>query len=328
VSIVSHMVRICGALPRAGIRHQHGHTAPLHELPVVTHVTESICSASHVREPHAHEVFEFCYVLAGKGLRVAEDVMMPVGPGDMYIIRPGEMHSARADAIDPYHYFAIGLAPGSFPIGNVALEECEWSKNGRTSAGTGAVEDILHVRGQRLIHDCAGAELIFRRILLELDRDDDCDRSKRALTVTMVQALMVELLVFISRCSMFAEERLETRSQPLRRPIRAEFQELLRCLRSRLVAPPSLNEMAAQINLSPAHLTVAFKREVGQTPLEYITSLRVDEACRRLINEPQMSVTDIAAELGFSASQYFSQVFRKQRGCTPSQWRARNAKLS
>ena len=78
----------------------------------------------------------------------------------------------------------------------------------------------------------------------------------------------------------------------------------------------------ADVGLTPSHFTVAFKREVGVTPLEYLTTLRIDEAARRLRSGNE-AVTGIAMDLGFSSSQYFSLVFKQRKGCTPSEWRGR-----
>jgi AraC-like DNA-binding protein len=310
----------------------HEHTDPFPELPVFVHISEAVCAPNHVRDAHAHEVFELCYVLAGKGVRTIEGDNVVVTPGDIYIVRPGERHSARADPSDPYHYFTIAFAPQRLPVGSLLASSRSSHSAPRSDldlamAEASAVENDLTVPDQRVIHGCDGAEAIFRRILLELDRTQNGEERKRALMLIMVQTLMIELLVFVTRCSIAQQEKLPLSSLRSRAPVRSDFQELLAWLQSRTRTPPTLTEMAQRVHLSPAHLTVAFKREVGQTPLEFLTGLRIDEAARRLVDEPHSSITHIAIDLGFSTSQYFSLVFRKNRGCTPSQWRARNARL-
>jgi AraC-like DNA-binding protein len=314
----------------------HSHTDPFAELPVFSHVSEAICNSNHVHAEHSHPVFEVCYVLAGKAVRMVDGTSVVIGPGDFYLIRPGEVHSATTDRVDPYHYFAIGFAPEQLlsrvTLGDAAAKPFSGARQHEGDldlavAEASAVEYELRVLEQRVVHGGQGAEHIYRRILRELDRLDDCDALQRSLALVMVQTLMIELLVFVTRCSIAQQEHTPISSLRLREPVRTDFQDLLSWLETRIVTPPTLGEMAARVHLSPAHFTVAFKREVGQTPLEFITGLRIDEAARRLANEVDSSITDIALDLGFSTSQYFSLVFRKTRGCTPSEWRAKKAKM-
>jgi AraC-like DNA-binding protein len=62
---------------------------------------------------------------------------------------------------------------------------------------------------------------------------------------------------------------------------------------------------------------------MGTTPSGYILSRRLARASELLIINPQMSVTEIAFELGFSESGYFARRFRQQFNASPREWRAR-----
>jgi AraC-like DNA-binding protein len=304
--------------PDIGYRQIHGYTDPLPEFPLLTHVSEATCSRYYARETHSHPVLELCYVLSGHAQRTVGSESYRVGPGDIFVIRPGEPHGARADAAEPCRFFAIGFdhrrlpmrAPTAVRDVSLAVEQAE------------ALEGEMRDFEQRVIPGGQGCERILRRILLELDRVDG-GPAERALTILQIQALLVELLVFVARCSLASREQMRG-AQRVRVPARQEFQRLLDWLRTRLASPPALREMAARVGLSPAHFTVAFKREVGRTPIEHLTTLRIDEAARRLASDQDATVTAIALDLGFSSSQYFSQVFRRAKGCTPKQWRERH----
>src|SRR4051812_26932332 len=93
--------------PDIGYRQIHGYQHPFDEFPLLTHVSEAVCSARYQRETHSHDVLELCYVLSGHAERTVGAERHRVGPGDIFVIRPGEPHSARVDASDPYHFFAI-----------------------------------------------------------------------------------------------------------------------------------------------------------------------------------------------------------------------------
>jgi AraC-like DNA-binding protein len=132
----------------------------------------------------------------------------------------------------------------------------------------------------------------------------------------------VEFLVFVARC--YASHRLGQETPRLPQlAAGGPFEDLKRWLATpeRLENPPTLSEMAARAALSPSHFAVLFKRETGQTPLEFLTEARIERASKRLRAEPELKITTLAHELGFSSSQYFSLVFKKLKGCTPGEWR-------
>jgi len=82
----------------------------------------------------------------------------------------------------------------------------------------------------------------------------------------------------------------------------------------------NLDQLASRAGLSKFHFHRLFKSAVGVSPSSYHTNLRMD-AARRLLRETKKSITDIAFEVGYSNSSYFAQVFRKEAGLSPSDYR-------
>lgn len=64
--------------------------------------------------------------------------------------------------------------------------------------------------------------------------------------------------------------------------------------------------------------------QMGTTPGGYIMARRLARASEMLTLDPQLSITEVAMELGFCESSYFSRCFRQQFGTTPSLWRGRH----
>ena len=64
-----------------------------------------------------------------------------------------------------------------------------------------------------------------------------------------------------------------------------------------------------------------FKKEVGASPLEYITDLRLNRAKTMLLQETFVSIEDVAHSCGFNDSFYFSTCFKKHNGISPLQYR-------
>ena len=88
-------------------------------------------------------------------------------------------------------------------------------------------------------------------------------------------------------------------------------------------SPLTLDELARYCNISKQHLIRYFKSELGTTPLKYITEYRVTRAKELLFNYPDLSIGEISEELGFENQHYFSKVFSKITGETPSDYRYR-----
>ena len=65
-----------------------------------------------------------------------------------------------------------------------------------------------------------------------------------------------------------------------------------------------------------------FKEYLNQTPNAYLTEYRISKSIE-LLSNPDLSVTEIAMQCGFSGSSYFTETFRKAIGCTPSDYRMR-----
>ncbi|MBQ9760568.1 MAG: AraC family transcriptional regulator [Clostridia bacterium] len=88
----------------------------------------------------------------------------------------------------------------------------------------------------------------------------------------------------------------------------------------------SVAGLCAKFFISESQLRRNLQRETGQTPNEYITSLRLNLAKRELICT-QKSVEQIAYECGFSSAYYFSRCFRQHTGASPREYRQSNVML-
>jgi AraC family transcriptional regulator len=91
-------------------------------------------------------------------------------------------------------------------------------------------------------------------------------------------------------------------------------------VRENLTQPICLAELSGIAGLSKRHFLRAFQESVGATPYNYVLSLRIGEAKRRL-SETGDSIVDVALATGFSHAQHFSTSFKKATGLTPSAFR-------
>jgi AraC family transcriptional regulator, arabinose operon regulatory protein len=92
-------------------------------------------------------------------------------------------------------------------------------------------------------------------------------------------------------------------------------------MRQHLERPVSLEELARMANLSVSHFSAVFRKELGFSPIDYLTRTRIRRACE-LLDTSGASLKEIAESVGFSDPLYFSRVFRGIHGVSPSQYRA------
>jgi AraC-like DNA-binding protein len=82
----------------------------------------------------------------------------------------------------------------------------------------------------------------------------------------------------------------------------------------------SLAEMAGQVDLSASQFSYTFRQQTGQSPLAYFNQLKMQHACM-LLTVTQLSVKEIAHQVGCADPYYFSRLFKKIVGSSPSEYR-------
>ena len=82
----------------------------------------------------------------------------------------------------------------------------------------------------------------------------------------------------------------------------------------------SLNKAAHVANVSANHFSALFSQNMGQTFTEYLTDLRMNKA-KELLRCTAMRSSEIAGEVGYKDAHYFSYLFKKTQGMTPSEYR-------
>jgi len=84
----------------------------------------------------------------------------------------------------------------------------------------------------------------------------------------------------------------------------------------------NLDRLAARAGLSKFYFNRLFKSAIGVSPSHYHINLRMDEA-KRLLRETKKSVVEVALDVGYANPSHFAQLFRRETGLTPSDYRQR-----
>ena len=83
---------------------------------------------------------------------------------------------------------------------------------------------------------------------------------------------------------------------------------------------PSIEEIAGKMSVSQRYLSDTLKKETGKTTTEHLQLYLIDEA-KNILLKPNKSISEVAYQLGFEYPQYFSRLFKKKEGLSPSEYR-------
>lgn len=158
------------------------------------------------------------------------------------------------------------------------------------------------------IRDC------FQRLGKAVDADENGSNASRIrLLVNYLLILILDLLV---------EDEVELNEQ-LTDSSRS-VQLFLKELDNNLTEAWTIEKMAQSAGVGLTRFTHHCKQITNLTPMRYLMMQRLKLSKNILINNEQMSVSEVAFACGFSTSQYFSTVFKKHEKCTPLEYRLKH----
>lgn len=96
-------------------------------------------------------------------------------------------------------------------------------------------------------------------------------------------------------------------------------EQMIRYFREHYQEEISLEQVAANMFLSPYYISRIFKSETGDTPIDYLIQIRMEKAKEILEKGPGQSIQEVAASVGYEDAYHFSKLFKKRYGITPSQ---------
>ena len=170
----------------------------------------------------------------------------------------------------------------------------------------------------------------FRRIAKWLERrgaETDWEALEKAfldspvLSKTQYRAMLRLLEVFAQHLALAAEQ-IATQQANAEPPLVQRARQFIEEHQSEEIA---LGDVAHAVHTSTFHFCKTFKKATGFTFTQYVSLVRVARAKQRLAN-PQLRVSEIAYEVGFSSLTHFNRVFRKFAGMNPSDYRAQLAR--
>ncbi|MBZ4665881.1 helix-turn-helix domain-containing protein [Mahella sp.] len=146
-------------------------------------------------------------------------------------------------------------------------------------------------------------------ILRELESDD---ASKNLLLPLMV----LELMLKMSR--IYCADQIADHSSA-----NVYVNKSLDYMRRHYSEDISIDDIAVALSISTRYFQKIFKQAIGHTPMEHLNKLRIDKA-KLLLRKTDIPLTDLCLMVGINSRQYFSYLFKKYTGLSPSEFRRKS----
>ena len=242
---------------------------------------------------HTHNCSELFYVIDGQGQFLIEDQTYPVSVSDLVIVNPNVAHTEVSLNASPLKYIVLGVE---------GLELSATDSDHNTNFC------IINFKTHR-----DNILLCLQNMLTEIE-------TKNPGYEIVCQDLMEILIVLLGRQTNFAtilapvSKKTSRLCGSTKRYIDTHYQENI-----------TLDQLAEVCHISKYHLAHAFTEEYGISPINYLISKRINEA-EHLLKTTDFSLSLISSTTGFSSSSYFAQIFRKQKGMSPTEFRKMSRK--
>lgn len=252
----------------------------------------------------AAESLRIYYIIDGKFEWLINQQQCTLFPGDLAMILPGQKFGSVKGFLEIGSLLWIHINIRKLESGEMIPGK--WSSLSESESM--AIGKMLLLSNSHVLSKFIEAGRILQYLQNELFKQEIgyCTR---------VNQLIDELLIVITR--QLTKQNNSGRDFP------KAFMQLEQMLRQDLSHQWTVEEMAAIAGIGTTLFNEKVKKYSGFSPINYLINIRISEAIKLLKNQ-EVSITDIALDLGFYSSQHFSTTFKKLTGYTPSDLRKKN----
>lgn len=265
--------------------------------PIFLYSTQGIRYSSE--QAHSHEFPEIAVVLDGLGEFCVDGNIFPVKKGDILLFNPGITHqSRRTSSSHPTTEFYTGFSNLRFR--NMEDNQICFSGN----------SILLHPQ---------------EKVFLQISRLAEAMMSEACHTEPgryfMLKSYLTQLILLLYREQKGTPRAAGTGYYFESNNKKYIVEQVVDYFNRHFSEKISLDQIARNMYLSPFYISRLFKNELGDTPINYLISLRMKEAEQLLLAQPDASIQDIAKSVGYEDAYHFSKVFKKHFGVSPSNFR-------
>lgn len=260
------------------------------DQPYITLVSYSDWLDGHSTLMHCHEdLAEILLILRGHGRYTVDLRSQEVSAGDVILCNGGALHDELPQSNEPYQTLCIGIKNLHLP----SLPPC----------------CLLEKNADPLFHKPEQYEDL-KQLFCQIDRyAAECEPGYQALC----QYLMLASLELVKRM-------VQGRTGTLQVQESSVFAQVAHYLDRHYAEDIPIEQLVQKFYISPYHLSHMFKQKTGYSVKQYVLRRRIGEAQIRLINTED-TVQSISEAVGFEDTSYFSRIFSKYTGFTPTEYR-------
>jgi AraC family L-rhamnose operon regulatory protein RhaS len=259
--------------------------------------------------PHSHDHFEISIIRQGKALHRTCHAEEELGPGTVIVLAPGMTHAI---------YGIKGLHQTNIYYLTEWLAEdlmAHWRETGLVPLFLAAALFRQPKDSPVVRFTLSDAELAsLDHELADIGRESVAPQP----SLTFLRSSLLKALILLSRSC--ARQSTVSVGLGFRKEIVVALgyieDAILRC------EPFSVGRLAESLGVCADHLSAIFRSATGWSPMTYYQRRRVQHACNSLLDLSR-SITEVAHDLGFCDSAYFTHMFKKHQGITPISYRHR-----
>lgn len=252
--------------------------------------------SNHHSSPfHKHEDYEFYLFLQGEAILFTESQGYKLSPGDLFIIPPQTWHRAQT-----YDYTIYERAYLNLPIDAILSFSTE----------TTNLTDILPQPKNQptILHLDSSSLLQFMRMINQIIR---LKKSHDFGSDIQINLTLIEILLLLNGFANTERTTIYVDLPPM-------IVNLIAYIDQYLADDLSLTTISEKLHLSPSYVSRSFKKFMGITLQDYITSKRIEKACEQL--KEGASVQEAAHASGYENYAHFIRSFKKNIGLSPGKF--------
>lgn len=253
---------------------------------------------------HCHDFIEIVIILKGKGHFLINGTDIPITEGNVLLLNPGTYHR-------------------SIPISSHTLTECYLAFTDVEFINTPKnFFPLFH--GQKILGKLP--EKAKKEIFQLCSAMNQESQSRNTGRYFMLKAYLIQVLCLLLRFDQQEElsDEHHMKGYEFKSPNKTYVvQQIMKYMESHYREKISLDQIAENMYLSPFYISKLFKSETGDTPINYLISLRMEKAKELLDRNPSLSIQEAAAQVGYEDAYHFSKLFKKYFGLSPMYYKAR-----